>query len=452
MKKANKMKAEKKQKINNIALLPMLVFLILYLGTGILFEYILKIPMGFYNIPIVVVFVVALIVACIQNKKVSFDKKLELMGMGVGDKNIITMILIFLLAGMFVGVVGRGSAASVAYFVLSHMPAELAVAVLFIVSCFISLSMGTSVGTITLVTPIACEVSKVSGFDMALCVATVVGGAMFGDNLSFISDTTIAACNGQGCAMKDKFRQNFKIAFPSAIFALVVILFVSFKEKLNVNLNNEYSLIQILPYILVLIGGLIGINVFVVLIIGIISGSIIMLLTGSVNFVSLLTQMGSGVSGMFETIIVAVLVAAMGALIKEYGGFDAIIYHIKRIFKGRKGGLLGIGVLVSIIDIATANNTVAIVMANPIAKELSKEYGIESKKTASILDTFSCIVQGIIPYGAQMLVAISAVASLGATISAFDILGKLYYPYSLLLFSILFIVFAKKKEIKNKKK
>ena len=204
-----------------IALLPIAVFLVLYLGLGILFEYIMKIPMGFYNVPIVVAFLAALLVACLQNRKVGFDEKLEIMGRGIGDKNIITMLLIFLTAGTFVGVVGRSSAESVAYFMLSIIPAKFAVAVLFIVACFVSTAMGTSVGTITLITPIAVAVSEASGFSMALCVASVMGGAMFGDNLSFISDTTIAACNGQGCAMKDKFRENFWIALPAAIVAIV---------------------------------------------------------------------------------------------------------------------------------------------------------------------------------------------------------------------------------------
>lgn len=192
------------------------VFLIFYLGLGIWSEYIMKIPMGFYNIPIVVAFMLAILTACFQNRSLSFDRKLELMGQGIGDKNIITMLLIFLTAGTFVGVVGRSSAESVAYLMLSLIPARFSVAVLFVVACFVSTSMGTSVGTITLIVPIATAVSETSGFSLALCVASVIGGAMFGDNLSFISDTTIAACNGQGCAMKDKFRENFGIALPAA--------------------------------------------------------------------------------------------------------------------------------------------------------------------------------------------------------------------------------------------
>ncbi len=430
------------------ALLPIGVFLVLYLGLGILFEYVMKIPMGFYNIPIVVAFLAALLVACLQNKELSFDRKLEIMGQGVGDKNIITMLLIFLEAGIFVGVVGRQSAESVAYFMLSVIPPRYAVVVLFAVACFVSLAMGTSVGTITLLTPIAVAVSGASGFDLALCVAAVVGGSMFGDNLSFISDTTIAACNGQGCLMKDKFRENFFIALPAALISIVIILIMSFNTEISGEITHDYNLIQIIPYILVLIGGIIGINVFIVLLVGILSGSVIMLATGTVAFTDLLGNMGSGAAGMFETMVVTVLVASICALIREYGGFDALLYGIKKVFKGKKGGQIGMGLLVGILDIATANNTVAIVMANPIARDIAENYGITNRKAASILDTFSCIFQAIIPYGAQMLVALSAVAELGGQLSAFDIIPLLFYPYLLFISSMIFILVIPSKEKK----
>ena len=436
------------KKGNFKALLPIGVFLVLYLGLGILFEYVLKIPMGFYNIPIVVTFLIALLVACIQNSKLSIDEKLALMGQGVGDPNIITMLLIFMTAGIFVGVVGRSSAESVAYFLLSIIPAQFSVAVLFVVSCFVSTAMGTSVGTITLITPIAAAVSSASGFDIALCVGSVVGGAMFGDNLSFISDTTIAACNGQGCKMKDKFKENFGIALPAALVTLVLILVFSFQQDIASTITKEYDLIQIIPYLLVLAGGIIGINVFVVLLVGIVSGSVIMLATGAIAPTNLLAAMGSGASGMFETSMVAILVAAMCALIREYGGFDALLYGIKKVFRGRKGGLLGMGLLVGAMDIATANNTVAIVMANPIAKEMSADYGISSKKAASILDTFSCIFQGVIPYGAQMLVALTAAADMGQNITAFQVMPYLFYPMLLLVSSLLFIFVIPEKKSK----
>ena len=435
-----------KNTANAKALLPIGVFLVLYLGLGILFEYVLKIPMGFYNIPIVVVFVIALLTACLQNKKVSFDKKLEIMGRGVGDKNIITMILIFLLAGMFVGVVGRSSAESVAYFVLSFVPAKLSVLVLFVVSAFVSLAMGTSVGTITLLTPIAVAISASSGFAAPVCIGAVVGGAMFGDNLSFISDTTIAACNGQGCAMKDKFKENFGIAFPAALASMALIAVFTLRADVGEPVLGEYHLVQIIPYLLVLIGGIAGINVFVVLILGIVSGAVVMLATGAMEAVNLLSAMGSGVNGMFETSMVAILVAAICALISENGGFEALLQMIKNVFRGRKGGMLGMGLLVGAMDIATANNTVAIVMANPIAKEMSASYGISSKKAASILDTFSCIFQGVIPYGAQILVAVSVATELGCTVSAFDLLPNLIYPYMLFISSLVFIFLIPEKK------
>ena len=427
-----------------IALLPIAVFLVLYLGLGILFEYVLKIPMGFYSIPIVVTFLVAILVACLQNRSLSFDRKLELMAQGVGDKNILIMLLIFLCAGVFGGVTGRSSAQAVAYFLLNLAPARLAVVILFLVACFVSVSMGTSVGTITLITPIAAAVSQQSGFSLPLCVATVMGGAMFGDNLSFISDTTIAACSTQGCEMKDKFRANFKIALPAAIVTLLLVLIISLRTEVNVISAGEHDLLLIAPYLLVLLCALLGLNVFVVLLIGIVSGSIITLATGQITAVELLGNMGSGAAGMFETAMVAVLVAAMCALIRESGGFEALLAAIRRIFRGKRGGQLGIGCLVSLMDIATANNTVAIVMAAPIAREISEEYGIDARRSASLLDTFSCVFQGILPYGAQMLVAISACAELGFTISAFDIIPLLFYPYLLLLSSLLFIAFGKK--------
>ncbi len=427
------------KKGNFKALLPIGVFVLLYLGLGILFEYVLKISMGFYNIPIVVIFLIALLVACLQNRKVSFDEKLDIMARGVGDKNIVTMILIFMAAGIFVGVVGRSSAESVAYFLLSIIPAEFSVVVLFLVSCFVSVAMGTSVGTITLITPIAVAVSAGSGFGLPLCIGSVMGGAMFGDNLSFISDTTIAACNGQGCEMKDKFRENFGIAFPAAFVTLIIILVTSLGADVGEGIVKDYNLVQIIPYVLVLVGGIVGINVFVVLLIGIVSGSAIMLLTGATEATALLGNMGTGAAGMFETTMVAILVSAICALIRENGGFIALLEWIKKNFKGRKAGQLGMGLLVGAMDISTANNTVAIVMANPIAKEMAEEYEISPRKAASILDTFSCIFQGVIPYGAQMLVAISAAAELGYEVSAFQVIPYLFYPFMLLLSSMIFI-------------
>ncbi|MBQ3103709.1 MAG: Na+/H+ antiporter NhaC family protein, partial [Oscillospiraceae bacterium] len=423
---------ENQKKGGAIALLPIGVFLVIYLGLGIYFEYGLKQNMGFYNIPIVVAFAIALTVACFQNRGLKFGDKLSVMARGVGDKDIMTMILIFVTAGIFVGVVGRSSAESVAYFLLSLVPAKYAVAMLFVIACFVSTAMGTSCGTISLIVPIGVAVSQASGFSLPLCVGSIMGGAMFGDNLSFISDTTIAACNTQGCEMKDKFRANFKIALPAAIATLVLIL-VSGGNAADAVILKDYNLLQVVPYLLVLVCGIAGLNVFLVLLLGIISGSAIMLATGATAPTDLLANMGSGVSGMYETIMVTILVSALCGLIRVYGGFDALLRGIRRVFKGNKGGQLGMGLLVGAMDIATANNTVAIVMAGPIAREMAGSYEISPKKSASILDTFSCIFQGVIPYGAQMLVAISAASEMGYAISAFDIMPNLFYPYLLLV-------------------
>ena len=437
---------ERKPQPRAIALVPVGVFLVLYLGLGLLFEYVLKISMGFYNIPIVVVFLIALLVACLQNRKLKFNQKLEVMARGVGDKDIMTMVLIFLASGVFVGVTGRDSAEAVAYFLLSVTPAWAAVAVLFIAACFVSLAMGTSVGTITLITPIAVAVSNVSGFSLPLCIGSVMGGAMFDDNLSFISDTTIAACNTQNCAMKDKFRANFKIALPAALVSLALILLLSANSSVKHIEIPDYNLLLLIPYVLVLIGGIAGMNVFVVLLVGVASGAIMSLATGTVEGTQLLQSMGAGAAGMFETIMVTVLVSAMCALIREYGGFEALLRFIHKMFRGRIGGKLGIGLLVGAMDIATANNTVAIVMAGPIAKQISAEYGITGKESASLLDTFSCIFQGIIPYGAQMLIAVSTAVSLGSQVSAFQIIPCLFYPFALAISSLAFIFLGGRKK------
>lgn len=431
------------EKGNVKALLPILVFVLFYLGLGILFEYILKIPMGFYNVPIVVAFMLSILVASLQSKR-AFDDQLQLMGDSLSDKNIITMLLIFMAAGIFVGVVGRSSAASVAYFVLNYIPVQYAVLALFLISCFVSLAMGTSCGTITLIAPIAVNMAEASGFSITLCLATVMGGAMFGDNLSFISDTTIAACNGQGCDMRDKFKENFRIAVPATLITLVLIQFLSNAEHITEIAHHDYNLLQVIPYVLVLACGIVGMNVFLVLLLGIIVGSLIMLGTGAIEPVKLLSNMGSGAAGMFETSMVAILVPAMCVLVADGGGIAALLNGIKSRFNGSKGGKLGIGVLVSAIDIATANNTVAIVVANPIAKEMAKEFGISPRQSASLLDTFSCVMQGIIPYGAQMLILLSVASGMGHVLNAFQVMQYLFYPYALLLCLLGYIFFVRK--------
>lgn len=431
------MKAEPNAK----ALLPIVVFVVLYLGLGIILEYGLKINMGFYQIPVVGVFLVGLLVACLQNKKLPFNDKMNVMAKNIGDPNIFTMILIFLFAGAFVGIVGRTGAESVAYCFLSIFPAEWSVVVMFLVAAFVSLAMGTSVGTITLITPISIVVAEATGFSPALCVGVVVGGAMFGDNLSFISDTTIAACQGQGVPLKDKFRENLWIALPAAIVATIIIAIMSVGSYSGGAVTEAYNLLLIVPYLIVFILAVIGINVFVVLCTGIVSGALVMFFGGYSDGIAIMSGIGGGISGMFETAMVAILVAAICGLVIEFGGFEFVLKWIKSRFHGKRGGMAGVALLTVAMDVSTANNTVAIVMANPLAKEISQNYGFSARRTASILDTFSCIAQGIIPYGAQMLVALSVVSSFGLTMSAFDIMAYLIYPYVLLVFCLIFIFF-----------
>ena len=422
---------------NGKALLPILVFLVLYLGSGIWFEYIRPVDgqMGFYIMSVVVAFSIALAVALAQNRKLSFDEKIHLCATGIGDDNITIMLFIFLMAGAFGGIAKQaGGASSTANLLLDIIPGSFAVPGLFLIACLISMAMGTSVGTITVLVPIAAEVSRNGGFSLPLCVATVVGGAMFGDNLSFISDTTIAATKTQGVEMKDKFRTNARIAFPAALLTLAVLVAVALTGNAVSVGDFDYNIIQALPYFVVLALAIAGLNVLLVLGVGIglflIAGAV----TGSLTYISAFTAMGDGTTGMFETMIVTILVASIGALIRENGGFAAILAFIRKRFSGKRGGMLGIALLTSLMDISTANNTVAIVMAAPIAKEISAEYRIEPEKTASLLDTCSCVLQGIIPYGAQLLIA----ASLSG-LSSVAIIPFLFYPFLLALFVLVSI-------------
>ena len=418
------------KKPNAKALLPIVVFLLIYLGSGIYFEYIAPIEgqMGFYVVSVVLAFMVALVVAFLQNRKLSFDEKIHVCARGIGDDNITIMLFIFLMAGAFSGIASEaGGASSTANLLLSILPAQAAVPGLFIIACIISLAMGTSVGTITVLTPIAVVVANSAGLNLPLCVGTVVGGAMFGDNLSFISDTTIAATRTQGVEMKDKFRVNFRIALPAAIITLVILIVIAMTSGTPSLHTFEYNIWQAIPYFAVLIAALAGVNVFVVLGGGIVLSAIVGFFTGSLTTVTMFTSMGTGTSGMFETMIVTVLVASMSALMREYGGFASILAFIKRHFRGKRGGELGCGLLTLLLDIACANNTVAIVVTGPIAKHIGEEYGIEPTKTASLIDIFSCIGQGVIPYGAQLLVAASL-----AGISSVTIIPFLFYQFLLL--------------------
>jgi len=435
--------SQEQKKGRAIALLPIGIFLVIFLGSGIV--------MGdFYAMPAIVAFLIALCAAFLQNKGLSFEEKIKVIAKGVGDENIITMSLIFLCAGAFSGAVtAAGGVESTVNLGLSILPSNIAVAGLFVIGCFISVSMGTSMGTIAALTPIAVGISEKTGFSLAVCVSSVVCGAMFGDNLSMISDTTIAAVKTQGCEMKDKFKENFMIVLPAAIVTIILFLILTGNGDYAVTEELSYNILRVLPYILVLVGALIGINVFVVLIGGTVVSLIVGLATGSIGFSQIFLAVGGGeingttvggVTGMYDITVISIVVACIVSLVKEYGGIQFILNLIKSKIRSAKGAELGIAGLSLVVDACTANNTVAIVMAGPIAKEISDEFGVSAKKSASLLDIFSSVGQGLIPYGAQLL---SAATLSGLT--PFAIMPYLYYPVLMAISAVLFILFRKRK-------
>ena len=417
------------------ALLPILVFLVIFLGSGFLTG-------DFYSMPAIVGFLIALMVAFFQNPSLSFDEKIKVITKGVGDENIITMSLIFLCAGAFSGAVtAAGGAESTVSLGLSILPAKIAVVGLFIIGCFISISMGTSMGTIAALAPIAVSMSEKTGFALPICIGFVVCGAMFGDNLSMISDTTIAAVKTQGCAMKDKFRANFFIVLPAAVVTIVIFLILTRNADFSMTESYTYNIWQVIPYLVVLIGALIGINVFLVLIAGTVLSVIVGVATGTILVGEIFVGMGSGVNGMYDITVISIIVACIVALVKEYGGIDFILHFIHKRINTPKGAEVGIAILALMVDACTANNTVAIVIAGPIAKEISDDFGVSPKRSASLLDIFASVGQGIIPYGAQLL---SAASLTGLT--PFAIMPYLYYPILMAISAVLFIFLRKDKK------
>ena len=421
---------EKEKKGRAIALLPIGVFLIIFLGAGIVFQ-------DFYAMPAIVAFLIALFVAFLQNKELSFNKKIEVIAKGVGEENIITMSLIFLCAGGFSGAVtAAGGVDSTVNLGLSLIPAHCAVAGLFLIGCFISVSMGTSMGTIAALAPIAVGSSEKTGFALSICIGAVVCGAMFGDNLSMISDTTIAAVKTQGCEMKDKFKANFFIVLPAAIITVLIFWFVTRNMNFHLEENLSYSLWEVLPYMVVLIGALIGINVFVVLISGIVISLIVGVSMGHIALSEMFQVVGNGVTSMYDITVISIIVACIVSLVKEHGGIQFILNLIKSKINGRRGAEFGIALLALFVDACTANNTVAIVMTGPIAKEISEEFDVDPRRSASLLDMFTSVGQGIIPYGAQLL---SAATLTGLT--PLQIIPNLYYPLLMGVCGILAIIF-----------
>ena len=402
-----------------IALSPLGVFIVLYLVTSI-------IAGDFYKVPITVAFMVSSIYAVIIHGGRPLRERIDIFSRGAATGQMMLMIWIFVLAGAFANSAKMmGSIDATVNLTLSLLPPQMLLAGLFVAACFISISIGTSVGTIVALTPIAAGVAQQTGTDVALMTAVVVGGSLFGDNLSFISDTTIVATSSQGCRLSDKFRVNSFIVVPAAIVILIVYIFMGS----GISAPQHIADVQwgkVIPYLAVLITAIFGMNVMAVLTLGIILTGTIGLLTGSFDIFGWMKSMGDGIIGMGELIIITMMAGGMLELIKQQGGIDFIIRRMTRHIHGKRGAELSIGALVAMVDVCTANNTVAIITVGGIAKQIGDKYGVDNKKAASILDTFSCAVQGVIPYGAQLLMAAGL-----ASLNPVNIIPYLYYPMAI---------------------
>ena len=412
------------------ALSPLLVFLCLYLVVSLLVN-------DFYKVPITVAFLVSSVYAICITKGLSLNDRIMQFSLGAANKNVMLMIWIFVLAGAFAqSAKDIGAIDATVNMALQLLPGNLLLAGFFLAACFISLSIGTSVGTIVALVPVIAGIAEKTDMNMAFMTAIVVGGAFFGDNLSFISDTTIAATRTQGCAMKDKFKVNFRLVLPAALCVLAYYVYRGF----GMEVPHEASTIEwvkVLPYLVVLATAFMGFNVAVVLLLGIIATGLVGICTGSIDVFGWFGSLGSGMSGMGELIIITLMAGGMLELIRFNGGVDYIIHVLTRKINGKKGAEMCIAALVSIANICTANNTIAIITVGPLAKDIASKYGVDNRKSASILDTFSCFIQGIIPYGAQMLMAAKL-----ASISPLNIIEYLYYPMGILVMA-LFSIFAR---------
>ena len=413
-----------------LALSPLLVFLLTYLVSSL-------VARDFYKVPVAAAFIIASAYAMLITRSVDkTDDKISIFSEGAGNRNVLLMIWIFVLAGAFAATAKDiGAIDATVNATLRILPGKLIYAGLFLAACFISMAIGTSVGTIVALVPIAAGIAQETGVGVPFITAVVIGGAFFGDNLSFISDTTVAATKSQGCSMRDKFRVNLWIAAPAAILvaALYVVLGLQVEAVPSVETVNWLGLI---PYLLVIGLALAGVNVVTVLAIGIGVNGVLGWATGAYDWIGWMASIGGGIGSMGELIIVSLLAGGMLELIRYNGGLDFIIGSLTRRIRGKRGAYFSIAGLVSLVNFCTANNTIAIITVGPLAKDIADKYGLDPRKTASILDTFSCLIQGIIPYGAQMLMASGL-----AGVSAASITGYLYYPFALGLLAVLSIVF-----------
>ncbi|MDY5509354.1 Na+/H+ antiporter NhaC family protein [Dysosmobacter sp.] len=425
------------------ALIPFLVFVVIYLGAGIILQS-QGVEMAFYQFPSVTAMFIAVLVAFAMTKG-AVNERFRIFAKGAANEDVLTMLIIYLLAGAFSSVAaamgGRDATVNLG---LSLVPVHFLTAGVFIISAFMGTATGTSMGTISAIVPIAVGLADKGGLSVPMMVGACVGGAMFGDNLSMISDTTIAATRSQGCEMRDKFRVNFYIALPAAIITIIILLIVGRPEMVPTMEALEYSIIKVVPYLLVLILALVGMNVFLVLTIGIFAAGIIGMATGSLDIFGFAQNIWSGFTGMNEVFFLTLFCGGMSQLVIHNGGITWLIYMLRKMMKGNKSAQVGIAALVSLADCATANNTVAIVLTGSMAKDISREYQVDPRRTASLLDVFSCVFQGIIPYGAQLLSAATLTTACGIAMNPTEIIPNLWYCWVLAAVGILsvFVPFA----------
>jgi methionine transporter metT len=427
---------------SGVALLPFLVFVIIFLGSGIILD-------DFYAFPASVAALCGVISAFLL-PKASFQEKLKFFMKGCGEESIITMCIIYLLAGAFSAVSkATGSIDAVVFFGSQYFSAQYIPLGVFLMASFLSVSAGTSVGTIVALTPIVMGFAENTQTDINVVAASLLCGAMFGDNLSFISDTTIAATQSLGCQMKDKFRTNIMIAFPAAVIAAVIFIFLggnSSSSVLENQVSGSPSIWLIVPYLLVIALSVLGVNVFLVLIVGVLLSGIIGISTGSLSWLDFANKIYEGFLGMNEIFLLALLTGGLAGIVENMGGITFLLNKAKQMMRGQKSAYFGMGFLVSLIDAAIANNTIAIVLSGKVAQNITEKYNLSPKFSASVLDIFSCIVQGILPYGAQILILIKLSEN---KVNYLEILQNAWYLYFLLFFVVLFIIIKSRKLNQN---
>lgn len=420
-----------------LALSPIVVFLLFYLGASVAVG-------DFYKVPVSVAFILAVTWAVLTTRRTKLSRRIEIFSQGAANPNVLYMIWIFILAGAFASLAKSiGAIDATVALALNTLPTQLIIPGIFISACFISLSIGTSVGTVVALTPFAIEIAGNIGVEDAFLVAVVIGGAFFGDNLSFISDTTIAATRSQECRMSDKFRANCYIAIPAALLTLVLYIVIG-NMPTSVSIPEGQNYVLIIPYLVVIVTAAIGINVLIVLLLGIIGSIVIALCCTSISIIDMTTAMGDGITGMGDLIVVTLLASGLLGLIKHNGGIHFVINWLTRHISGARGAQACIALLVSVVNVCTANNTIAIITVGELSKRIADKFHLQPRKVASILDTCSCIVQSILPYGAQALLA----AGLSG-LSPVSFVEYMYYPAFLVLMVALSIIFRFPKPVKQ---